>query len=161
MATTQDQEELKARKSKWESETLNKLIDKHNINAAFITTALCYDFFKRKDINNPLLKLDYLLFGGEKAPKGYLKNSACNLSRMNIIHVYGPTEAVVFATKCYLNTTNIVILVLSKADLIMDDPDKKAALQKMFINKKHVFVSNVTLDGVETLKTMIKTILFP
>jgi len=60
-----------------------------------------------------------------------------------------------------LNTTNIVILVLSKADLIMDDPDKKAVLQKMFINKKHVFVSNVTLDGVETLKTMIKTILFP
>lgn len=58
-----------------------------------------------------------------------------------------------------LDTTEAIIYVLCKADLLTDYPDKKAAFQQMFDGTNYVFVSNTTLEGIATLKTMIKSLL--
>jgi len=58
-----------------------------------------------------------------------------------------------------LDTSETMIYVLCKSDLLDNNFEKKAALEQLFEGKSYVFVSNKTSDGVVQLKSMIKTLL--
>ena len=62
----------------------------------FLTTALFNHFYHLKD--NPLLNLKTILFGGEKANEDIVNAFAQRYPNINLVHVYGPTETVVFST---------------------------------------------------------------
>ncbi|MFQ6126520.1 MAG: GTPase HflX [Candidatus Heimdallarchaeota archaeon] len=55
-----------------------------------------------------------------------------------------------------LSAPNAIIHVLCKVDLIKDDIEKEYTLEELFKEEKHIFVSNVTLEGTAILKDMIK-----
>lgn len=55
-----------------------------------------------------------------------------------------------------LSAPNAIIHVLCKVDLIKDDLEKKHILEELFKEEKHIFVSNITLEGTSLLKDMMK-----
>ncbi len=58
-----------------------------------------------------------------------------------------------------LDTTDSVIHVLSKTDLLTNDQEKKTLILQMFNETPHICISNVTMDGISKLKTMIQSAL--
>jgi len=88
------------------AQKLEQLIVAYSVNVSFITTALFANYAKLKE-KNPLLHVYNLLFGGEKINyedlEIFLKK---NNNTSNLIHVYGPTENIVFSTYCYINNQN-------------------------------------------------------
>jgi non-ribosomal peptide synthetase component F len=85
---------------------LEQLLLKHSVNSVFITTALFTYYSKLKE-KNPLNHVSNLLFGGEKINiddlEVFLQE---NKKFTNLIHVYGPTENIVFSTYCYISEEN-------------------------------------------------------
>ncbi|MFO0319377.1 MAG: amino acid adenylation domain-containing protein, partial [Neisseriaceae bacterium] len=91
---------------------IEHVICSHNINTIFITTALFqqYAFLD----NNPLLKIKNILFGGEKASSKTLSNFFKKSNNINLVHVYGPTENIVFSTSCKMNANNMGIIPIGR-----------------------------------------------
>ncbi len=77
-------------------EKLDFLLKHHNINTAFLTTAL---FNRLLDENlNIFRKIKYLMVGGEIADSKRIKQQIDARNTENFIHVYGPTESTTFST---------------------------------------------------------------
>ena len=86
--------------------TLESIIDEHEVNTAFATTSffnLCASTLSR----NPLLKLRYVIFGGEKATRERVREFLASSMGAQLIHAYGPTETTVYATTCCLTDADI------------------------------------------------------
>ncbi|WP_444902111.1 amino acid adenylation domain-containing protein [Microbulbifer sp. SSSA007] len=77
-------------------------LNSHHIDSFFITTALLSVLAKENLLNG--LKVKNILFGGEKANAGTFHQLVNDHPKISFTHVYGPTETVVFATACHLNT---------------------------------------------------------
>lgn len=68
----------------------------NKIDSCFITTALFNQLVASGELAKT--KLKQILVGGEKANYSIVKTAVNQLSETDIIHVYGPTECVVFAS---------------------------------------------------------------
>jgi len=86
---------------------------KHSVNTMFLTTAL-FSHYSKLEQNNPLYFLRNLLFGGEKLNPEDLNRFLTYNDHTNLIHVYGPTENIVFSTYCNLNLYNKEIAPIGK-----------------------------------------------
>lgn len=83
---------------------LNNLIIDNKVTNFLITTAL---FNSIVDANlSGISSLKYLLFGGEKVSINHVVKFKENFSNVNLVHVYGPTEATTYATG-YLVRSNV------------------------------------------------------
>ena len=72
----------------------------HQIDTVFFTTALFNSVVENKlDI---LSKLDQVLFGGENSNHSNIRTAIDTFPELTLIHVYGPTETVVYSTFCNL-----------------------------------------------------------
>ncbi|KZN32605.1 hypothetical protein N480_25485, partial [Pseudoalteromonas luteoviolacea S2607] len=80
-----------------------ELIDK-SINNFFTTTALfnqlvAHDVFSGTEVRQ-------VLFGGERCDEGIIESFKQSHPHISLMHVYGPTESIVFASTCSLNSIN-------------------------------------------------------
>ncbi|MBY0461909.1 MAG: amino acid adenylation domain-containing protein, partial [Alphaproteobacteria bacterium] len=87
------------------AEKLEQFLLEYSVNVAFITTAL-FVYYAKLRINNPLRHIEKLLFGGEKISLEDLEIFLENHGAHSLIHVYGPTENIVFSTYCYIDSKN-------------------------------------------------------
>lgn len=71
------------------------MIQKHSINAMFLTTAL-FNQLISQDVS-VFDQLDKLLFGGEKTSAGHVKKLLEVNHKIHLSNVYGPTETTTFA----------------------------------------------------------------
>ncbi|MDK1290725.1 non-ribosomal peptide synthetase [Pseudoalteromonas umbrosa] len=71
-------------------------IQSNSIDALFTTTALFQSFVESGILQNTPIK--QILFGGEKPNETIIKDAVNTNVGIDFIHVYGPTETVVFAT---------------------------------------------------------------
>lgn len=85
---------------------LGNVIKTHHVDTMFITSALFINYADLKQ-NNPLLSLSNILFGGEKVSPEKIKNFFDYNQKTRLIHVYGPTECIVFSTFCDLTSANL------------------------------------------------------
>ncbi|GAE64269.1 non-ribosomal peptide synthetase [Chryseobacterium indologenes] len=90
---------------------------RYNIDTVFLTTAL----FNSAVINNLecLKVLKQLLFGGEAVNITIVNTFKSLFKETDLIHVYGPTETIVYTSYCNLtdyNTTSIVPIGTALAD---------------------------------------------
>lgn len=80
---------------------LSDELKRTSADTMFLTTALLNNFCQLKD--NPLLHLKTVLFGGEKCNEEIIRKFVNQYVEPKLIHVYGPTETIVFST--YFNIT--------------------------------------------------------
>lgn len=88
------------------NDQLKTVITRHQINTIFITTAL-FEYYIALKEDNSLLLLENVLFGGEKINVSRLAELKPSLGKVNVVHVYGPTETVIFSTYCEITPANI------------------------------------------------------
>lgn len=83
-------------------------IEKYGVDAVFMTTALFNQM--SVDAYKVLVRFKQVLFGGEKADVRlvgrFLEKVRQDIGGVQLIHVYGPTEATVYATSCRLTLDN-------------------------------------------------------
>ncbi|TQV77370.1 amino acid adenylation domain-containing protein [Aliikangiella marina] len=84
-----------------EPKTLNIQLTKQNVTTLFITTAMFNHLSYSPDA--PLKKLKYLLFGGEQSNYTAVNHFLDTRNTVQLIHVYGPTEATTFSTSLKLS----------------------------------------------------------
>jgi amino acid adenylation domain-containing protein len=77
------------------------LIEKNNITAFFITTAL-FNVLVDSEFKN-FEKLNTVLFGGEQVSVSRVKKFRALYPAVNLVHVYGPTENTVFSSYYEVN----------------------------------------------------------
>ncbi|WP_345027173.1 amino acid adenylation domain-containing protein, partial [Flavivirga jejuensis] len=90
--------------SKTDVTNLDSLADKfidHGIDTVFFTTALLNSVVEHK--MEILSTLTQVLFGGENSNDKHINRIKKDYPDLSLIHVYGPTETVVYATYCMLN----------------------------------------------------------
>ncbi|NDA90837.1 MAG: non-ribosomal peptide synthetase, partial [Alphaproteobacteria bacterium] len=92
---------------------LSKVLIKNSINTMFITTAL-FVYYSKLRKNNPLNCVSNLLFGGEKLNVNDLEKFLSINNNTDLIHVYGPTENIVFSTYYCINPKQKMILPIGK-----------------------------------------------
>ncbi|HLX54059.1 MAG TPA: amino acid adenylation domain-containing protein, partial [Aquella sp.] len=92
---------------------LRYLVMKHRINTLFITTALFSQYASLEE-NNPLIGIRNILFGGEKVNTNELKLFVRKNPKVNLVHVYGPTENIVFSTSCKITIENCDVAPIGK-----------------------------------------------
>lgn len=81
---------------------LSEVIASESLTVCFITTAL---FNSLVDYNvSKLSGLRKLLFGGELVSISHVKTALASLGQEVLVHVYGPTETVVYATSYPINS---------------------------------------------------------
>jgi len=83
------------------------LVKKQKINYAFTTTALFQSYVS--ELKNPFALIENVLVGGERLNTDLASRFIKLSENTNVLHVYGPTETVVFATHCQLNSENVSI----------------------------------------------------
>lgn len=83
---------------------LAAVIKLEEVNTAWITAKLFLTYIGL-GINNPLLEIKNILFGGEKANYVPIARFAEENRDINLIHGYGPTETTVFATTYLVDTS--------------------------------------------------------
>ncbi|MEM9821491.1 MAG: amino acid adenylation domain-containing protein, partial [Bacteroidota bacterium] len=88
--------QLISRREASDPQQLAQIIEEKELTIAFITTAL-FNTFVDFDVH-ALKRLQKLLFGGEMVSVHHVKKALEVLGPDKLIHVYGPTEATVFAT---------------------------------------------------------------
>ncbi|MBY0379588.1 MAG: amino acid adenylation domain-containing protein, partial [Burkholderiales bacterium] len=89
---------------------LRFLIKNHAVDVLFVTTAIFSHYVELFD-DNPLNNLKYLLFGGEQTDLSVIKRFfTCN-NTTKLIHMYGPTENVTFATFYYFDKYNLTLSI--------------------------------------------------
>ncbi|WP_108867379.1 non-ribosomal peptide synthetase [Aquimarina aquimarini] len=91
---------------------LTKLIKEQKITVCFVTTALFNSFVD----NDPEIfkHLRKVLFGGELVSVPHVKKALEHSGENTIIHVYGPTETVVYATSYPINTVQDDLVPIGK-----------------------------------------------
>ena len=90
------------------------IIDYYSINTMFITTALFEQYIAIGQYDS-LSKLKAILFGGEKANASVIKSYFdVKPVEQQLIHVYGPTETIIFATSALVTHENINLLPIGK-----------------------------------------------
>ncbi|PCK04008.1 MAG: non-ribosomal peptide synthetase, partial [Alteromonadaceae bacterium] len=77
-------------------EALGKALVEHNVDAFFITTALFNALVVSGELRNSGVR--NILFGGEAADGKIVQKALNELNNTHLVHVYGPTETVVFAS---------------------------------------------------------------
>ncbi|QEP43084.1 amino acid adenylation domain-containing protein [Ectothiorhodospiraceae bacterium BW-2] len=92
---------------------LTEVISQHHIDTLFITSALFVNYAELKQ-RNPLLAIKNILFGGEKVSPDKISDFLNYSRHTNLIHVYGPTETIVFATFAPLTLDNVAALPIGK-----------------------------------------------
>ncbi|TXI92124.1 MAG: amino acid adenylation domain-containing protein, partial [Neisseriales bacterium] len=92
--------------------TLSKLITENKINFLFTTTALFQHYALAEE--NPFAKIDNIFFGGEKCDSKIIRKFITENSSINLTHVYGPTETVVYSNYCHLNLSNVNLAPIGK-----------------------------------------------
>jgi natural product biosynthesis luciferase-like monooxygenase protein/amino acid adenylation domain-containing protein/non-ribosomal peptide synthase protein (TIGR01720 family) len=90
----------------------NMLIRKGKISHIFTTTAL-FQYYLLSE-NNPFARIPHILMGGEKANSLLLSRFVTEHPNVELIHVYGPTENIVFSTSCVLNKKNVNVVPIGK-----------------------------------------------
>ncbi|WJG11186.1 non-ribosomal peptide synthetase [Aliiglaciecola sp. LCG003] len=76
----------------------NQQICKCQIDTFFITTALFNQLVNTNTLQNTSVK--NVLFGGETADLNTVDKARLDYPQINLTHVYGPTETIVFASAC-------------------------------------------------------------
>jgi tyrocidine synthetase-3 len=84
-------------------EELCGYIAHHNIDTFFTTTALFNQLIRSGKLKNTGVR--NILFGGEKSDLGVIRQALDELD-LNLVHVYGPTETVVFASAYHFEGTD-------------------------------------------------------
>jgi tyrocidine synthetase-3 len=84
-------------------EELCGYLEKHRIDTFFTTTALFNLLIKSDQLKNTEVR--NILFGGEKADLSVIQQALNDLSSINLVHVYGPTETVVYASAYHFKGT--------------------------------------------------------
>ncbi len=79
-----------------DTNAFKKLLIKQNITILVLTTALFYQLLHSN--NNLISSVKWLLFAGEKLTNKKLSQQYSNVKKLHLVHLYGPTEATVFAT---------------------------------------------------------------
>lgn len=77
-------------------ERLSRKVDLYDIDTAFITTALFNTLVERDVFTG--LGLKQVFFGGEAANPILLNQALSRAHNTQVVHVYGPTETIIFAT---------------------------------------------------------------
>ena len=77
---------------------------KYNVDTVFITTALFNSLVSNQ--SKSLDVLQQILFGGEACNIETVNNFKSRYKKTSLIHVYGPTENIVYASYCNLNGYN-------------------------------------------------------
>ncbi|WP_249219737.1 non-ribosomal peptide synthetase/type I polyketide synthase [Chitinophaga sp. HK235] len=88
---------------------LDDQVVKHNIDTAFVTTALFNSLVTHQ--SRCLAVLKQILFGGEACSIDVVNDFKKHFPETALIHVYGPTENIVYSSYCHLtdyNTTDVV-----------------------------------------------------
>ena len=78
------------------TESLCDYLTENEVDSFFTTTAFFNQMIRSEALKNSALK--NILFGGEKADLTTIQKALVDLPEVNLVHVYGPTETVVFAT---------------------------------------------------------------
>ena len=81
--------------------TLARKLEQHGVTVLFVTTAI-FNQIARETVQ-AFARLRYLLFGGEKVEPQWVKRVLAEAPPQHLLHVYGPTETVTFASWCELN----------------------------------------------------------
>ncbi|MFT6504078.1 MAG: tyrocidine synthetase-3, partial [Crocinitomicaceae bacterium] len=84
-------------------ESLVNYFTTKKIDSLFTTTALFNELVKSETLQNSEVR--NILFGGEKADLAVIQKGLKELEAINLVHVYGPTETVVFASAYHFNGT--------------------------------------------------------
>lgn len=75
---------------------LDEIISKGEISIVFVTTAL-FNVIVDSQMKS-FGQLKYVLFGGEQVSISHVNKFLDNYSKVNLVHVYGPTECTTFST---------------------------------------------------------------
>ena len=89
-----------------QSTQFQKNIQQDEIDTFFVTTALFNQLVGNDSLRNSSIK--QILFGGENCDLSYVEKFKKDYPEIRLMHVYGPTETIVYASCCELNNqTNI------------------------------------------------------
>lgn len=83
---------------------LDKQLEEFGVDTIFVTTALFNSLVQNK--SKCLANLRQILFGGERCNLETINNFKKSYQTTELIHVYGPTENIVFSTFCHLGNYN-------------------------------------------------------
>ncbi len=89
---------LITKKAAADPKELSKIIEEQKLSVVFLTTAL-FNLFVDNDLE-ALARLRKVLFGGQLVSMPHVERAYAHLGPKKLVHVYGPTETVVYAT-CY------------------------------------------------------------
>ncbi|WP_347217489.1 amino acid adenylation domain-containing protein [Chryseobacterium sp.] len=97
-----------------DTDSLKKTITENKVSILFVTTALFNSLVDEE--SNWLSGLKYVLFGGEKVSVSHVQKFQNQYDRVNLLHVYGPTETTTFATAyhCEQQSPDAVTIPIGK-----------------------------------------------